>query len=183
MLNSSVYDMLHKMDAENIVLAFKGDIDATLLDAVYSMMDRHLEENKTSPDKKKKFFHILIECLQNVFHHQTNLPKESINADFSMTGFVIKSDGKDLYTIITGNYLLNSEVENLTKRINEVNSLSPEALRSHFQKTLAGNEFSEKGGAGLGIIEMARKSGNQLSFEFNNINNKYSFFSLAITIS
>lgn len=179
MPNTSVFDMLHKMDAENIVLAFKGDIDATLLDAVYSMMDRHLEEKNYSPDKKKKFFHILIECLQNVFHHQTTFPKESA----SMTGFVIKSDGKDLYTIITGNYLLNSEIENLTKKINEVNSLSPEALRSHYQKTLAGNEFSEKGGAGLGIIEMARKSGNQLNYEFKKIDNKYSFFSLAITIS
>ena len=183
MLNSSVYDMFHKMDAENIVLAYKGDIDATLLEAVYSMMDRHLEEKKTSNDKKKKFFHILIECLQNVFHHQTTLPKESVDADFSMSGFVIKSDGENVYTIITGNYLRNSEIENLTKRINEVNSLSPEALRSHYQKTLAGNEFSEKGGAGLGIIEMARKSGNKLNFEFNNVNNKYSFFSLAITIS
>ena len=183
MPNTSVFDMLHKMDAENIVLAYKGDIDATLLEAVYSMMDRHLEEKNFSPEKKKKFFHILIECLQNVFHHQTTFPKESVDIDFSLTGFVIKSDGKDLYTIITGNYLLNSEIENLTKKINEVNSLSPEALRSHYQKTLAGNEFSEKGGAGLGIIEMARKSGNQLNFEFNKINNKYSFFSLAITIS
>ena len=175
--------MLHKMDAENIVLAYKGNIDATLLEAVYSMMDSHMEEKKISGEKKKKFFHILIECLQNVFHHQTTLPKGSEDAGFSMSGFVIKSDRENIYTIITGNYLRNSEIENLTKRINEVNSLSPEALRSHYQKALAENEFSEKGGAGLGIIEMARKSGNKLNFEFSNVNNKYSFFSLTVTIS
>ncbi len=170
------------MDAENIVLAYKGEINENLLDAVYSMMDRHLEEKKASPDKKKKFFLILIECLQNVYHHQILYSKERIENNTAVTGFVIKRDDNNLYTIITGNYLRTTEIENLKIKLDEVNALSPEALRSYYQQALAGNEFSKKGGAGLGIIEMARKSGNKLNYEFTRVNNEFSFFSLAITI-
>jgi hypothetical protein len=182
MPNSSVYELLHKMDAENIVLAYKGEINADLLEAVYSMLDRQLEDTKISPDRKKKLFHILIECLQNVFHHQASIPKEQIDINIAMTGFVIKNYSENSYSIITGNYVLKAESEKLKRKIDEVNAFSPEELRFHYQQTLAGNEFSEKGGAGLGIIEMARKSGNKLNYEFTNVNNEYSFFSLAITI-
>ena len=146
------------------------------------MMGSHLEEKKTSPDRSKKFFHILIESLQNIFHHQATMPSGLSNANVALTGFIITSEGDSSYSIITGNYILNKDIGSLKKRLDEVNSLSPEALRNHYQKTLAGNEFSEKGGAGLGIIEMARKSGNKLDYEFTNINDEYSFFSLAITI-
>ncbi len=182
MPNSSVYDLLYKMSAENIVLAYQGDIDAGLLESVYSMMNRHLEEKKISSDRKKKFFYILIESLQNVFHHQVvkfeNLNGEKIVA----AGFIIKSDDEGTYNIITGNYLPNSKVDGLKKQLEEVNSLGPEELREYYRQSLSGNEFSEKGGAGLGIIEMARRSGNKLMYEFTKINNDYSFFSLTITI-
>jgi len=171
------------MDADNVILAYKGEINSELLESIYTLLNRNLDEKKITPDKKKKIYHILIECLQNVFHHQESMPEGANKLDFSMTGFVIKSTGEDTYKIVSGNYLLNEEIDDLKKKLDVVNNLSPEGLRSLYKETLAGNEFSEKGGAGLGIIEMARKSGNKLDYEFNNINSDYSFFSLAITIS
>ena len=37
-------------------------------------------------------------------------------------------------------------------------------------------------GAGLGMIDIARKSGHKIDFNFTNTSDKYSFFSLAVTI-
>lgn len=182
MPDSSVYNLLQKMDAENIVLAYRGEINSTLLEAVYSMMNTHLEKERVSSDKKKKFFHLLIESLQNVFHHQVGIPPQLKNDEVSAAGFIIKSEGENSFSIITGNYLLNSGADVLKGKLDEVNKLSPAELKNHYRESLAGNEFSEKGGAGLGIIEMARKSGNKLDYEFTKINNEYSFFTLTITI-
>jgi hypothetical protein len=66
--------------------------------------------------------------------------------------------------------------------LEEVNNLSPDELKEYYRQSLSETEFTEKGGAGLGIIEMARKSGHKLKYEFTKINNEYSFFSLTITI-
>lgn len=41
---------------------------------------------------------------------------------------------------------------------------------------LNNDKISNKGGAGLGLIEMARKSGNKLDFDFSDINDNYSYF-------
>ena len=183
MPHPSVYRLLHDMDAESVILAYKGEINSELLEAVYEMMNKHMEGKKSSPEKRKKFFHILVESLQNVFRHQASFTDEVGEVNIGVTGFVIRSEGVEGYKIITGNYILNESISKLRTMLDEVNSLTPEGLRRHYQQTLAGSEFSEKGGAGLGIIEMARKSGKALTYEFTPVNNQYSFFTLAVTTS
>jgi hypothetical protein len=43
--------------------------------------------------------------------------------------------------------------------------------------------MSEKGGAGLGFIDIARKSGNKLDYEFKDINGKSTFFIINTKVS
>lgn len=175
---TSVFELLRDMDAQNIIVAYNGVIDEKLLEAVYGMMDKHLEERKTPTDKRKKVFHVLVESLQNVFHHHTE--NEAFNVN-TKAGFVIKYHA-DVYTIITGNNVSTSIIPSLTEKLEKVNSLSPADLRIHYQESLANTELSDKGGAGLGIIEMARKSGNKLKYEFTKMNSEYAFFTLEVVI-
>ena len=175
---TSVYELLREMDAQNIVVAYNGAIDEKLLEAVYSMMDKHMEERKTPSDKRKKVFHVLVESLQNVFHHH---PENEISNEITKAGFVIKCSA-ETYTIITGNNVSSSAIPGLKEKLEKVNSLSPADLRAHYQESLANTELSVKGGAGLGIIEMARKSGHKLKYEFTRVNNEFSFFTLEVVI-
>lgn len=182
MSNPSAYKLLHQMDADHVILAYNGNISTELLDAVYSMLDKYLEGEKTELDKKKKIFQILIEALQNIFHHQVSLTGDVEGDKAGITGFIIKSIDENSYSITTGNYILVNNVEKLKEKIDHVNSLTPENLRIYYQQSLGKSEFSEKGGAGLGIIEMAKKSGKKLDYEFTPIDEKYSFFSLSVSI-
>lgn len=179
MSQTSLYELLRKMNGDNIVFAYRGDINSDLLESVYELMSKQTN-GAITPDKNKKLFNVLIESLQNVFHHQAVIGDEDEMED--LTGFIVTSDSHNIFRIITGNYILNENLNTLKQKLETVNSLSPEALRSHYQNALAGNEFSDKGGAGLGIIEMARKSGHKLSYEFTKVSDRYSFFSLEITI-
>lgn len=181
MAGSSVYQILRNMDKDHIVFAYKGEINADLLETVYSMLENHFEEKSISTSAKKKFFQVLIESLQNVLHHQV-LPASVGEVTGIHSGFLIKTDKNENYSIITGNLIKNSSISRLQEKLDEVNNLTPENLKTHYQQALAKSEFSEKGGAGLGIIEMARKSGHKLKYEFTRINNEYSFFSLTITL-
>ncbi len=181
MPQSSVYDLFKNMEESNIVFAYKGDMNDGLLEAVYSMMEKHMEDEQIPAGKKKKFFQILIESFQNVLHHRLN-PEGKEIVDSGFTGFVIKNHPNDSYSITTGNLMESSSVESLKKNLDHINSLPAEDLRSHYQKLLSESEFSGKGGAGLGIIELARKSGNKLNYEFTKVNELHSFFCLTIII-
>jgi len=48
---------------------------------------------------------------------------------------------------------------------------------------LNNGEMSDKGGGGLGMIDIARKTGEKLNYNFMPVDDSYSFFSLNIKIS
>jgi hypothetical protein len=47
---------------------------------------------------------------------------------------------------------------------------------------LNNEQFSEKGGGGLGMVEIARKSGNNMEYQFIDYNSDYLFLSIDVII-
>ena len=84
--------------------------------------------------------------------------------------------------IITGNFILNENSIELKSRIDKINAMDAEQLRAYYLDKLNTTEISEKGGAGLGMIDLVRKSGNKIEYRFDDVNEQLSFFSLIINI-
>ena len=95
--------------------------------------------------------------------------------------FMIGHNGNG-YSIMTGNYIMNNQIPDFQNLLKRINSLNPDELKALYKDILSNDELSEKGGGGLGMIDIARKTGQKLDFEFNEISNEYSFFSLNIKV-
>ena len=91
--------------------------------------------------------------------------------------------GKGYYIISTKNLVNDKDVEGLKHRINYINSLDKQALNSIFKATLNDQTYSSKGGGGLGLINIARRSENRLVYNFSNHHNGTSLFDLSVLIS
>ncbi|MCF6185844.1 MAG: DUF1987 domain-containing protein, partial [Bacteroidales bacterium] len=122
---------------------------------------------------RKRVFFIIVEGLQNVTRHQSSAESDELAGYPGLFVVQYKPDG---YYITTGNLIKSTHEENITALINKINNLNKEELKKYSLEKLGEGEFSEKGGAGLGLIEIARKSGNKLVYEFDKINDDYSFF-------
>lgn len=183
MSDLSIYDLFRRMEADDIILSFKGDITQDLLGSVYQIMEARLEVDKEDPKRKKKFYHILVECLQNVYHHMVDMKEaRGAQAPESTAIFMIGYGPAESYRIMTGNFIGNEFVEGLKQKIDHINKLTPEQLREEYLQQLNTTELSEKGGAGLGLIDMARKSGQKLVYSFQQLSPSHSFFSLTVTV-
>lgn len=179
MLN--VYEYFKKMQDEKVILYFKGEITNNLLTSILQLVDDRLERKSEDLKIKKKVFSILLECLQNIYNYQQsqNFEQEILH---SATLMIKRTD--NAYFIITGNYIENTKVEQLKEKLNKVNSLSSDELKLFYKEVLSQQgPANENGGAGLGIIDMARKSGEKIRFSFDTINNQHSFYSLQVKVS
>jgi hypothetical protein len=185
-----IYDFYTKMQQSNIMLSFKGEITSDLLTSILHITENKLDKMQEEPKVKKKVFNVLVECLQNLYHHIDEMKsidqlffEEIIGESESKAAILmIGKDGANYY-ILTGNYILNDKVDAFKKKLEKINSLSKEELKLMYQEILNNEGFSQKGGGGLGMIDIVRKSGQKLEFEFQNINENFSFFSLHIKIS
>ena len=81
------------------------------------------------------------------------------------------------YVIYSGNVILEEKVHELRNKLLEINSMTVEEIKEVYKMIIAGSSgFSEKAGAGLGLIDIAKKSGSKLDFDFEHVNEKYAFF-------
>ncbi len=171
-----------KQDGE-ILLSYKGDISSDLITDVLEIIESKLEEKDINSKIRKKVYNTLVECLQNIYHHLDELPfndETLFNGRFAL--FLVTKVNEE-YRISVGNFIKSEKKQILTDRLNQINSLTREELKSLYKLILNNHDFSEKGGGGLGMIDIAKKTGSKLEYNFYEHKNDYLFYSLSINIS
>lgn len=183
MIKNDIYELYQTMERENILLSFKGVVTSELLSSVLAIMETKMDYMEESPKTKKKVFNVLVECLQNLYHHIESEDREK-QLEFieAKSALFMISKKSDQFVIQTGNYIDREAAEELKQRLDVINGMDKEELKKYYQEVLADGSLSEKGTAGLGMIDIARKSGNKLDYQFLPINGSNSFFCLNIKI-
>lgn len=166
-----LYDLTRKDDLEYI---FRGNFSSEIVRSILDLAKSTLEEASDTFKIKSKIYYIMGESLQNIArHHSASFSQSS---DKYSLFAIHKRNFK--YFITTGNMIEIDEIDQLKAKIERINRLGREDLRSYSRETRTKGAFSEKGGAGLGLIEMAKRSGNKLDYDFKEINDKFSYFYL-----
>jgi hypothetical protein len=97
----------------------------------------------------------LIEAYQNIVRHRM---ARSVNRDM-----LVLAHGKTATSIITANSVADVELPGLRSALGRLEGLDTDALKQLFISILQAGNTTARGGAGLGFIEMSRRTGNPLS--------------------
>jgi hypothetical protein len=166
-----------EMISQGFPLVYKGPLDHETMKFFTRMAEEKITNRCTDASVKRKVFHVMVEMLQNITRH-------SANSDSSGTGngiFVI-GERKEYYYIITGNIVRSSIVRDLEDTIEHLNELDKSALDDLHKYQMKTGEISEKGGAGLGLIDIIRRTGEKYNYQFLRLDHNYHFFVLKATV-
>lgn len=152
-----------------VLIEHLGDFSSSYIDSVLPRMEQKLHDNISSENIRKRTFHIFIECVQNLYHHVEPSPsvRKAYGAD--KLGVIVMAKENAKCRITTGNFVPVEKAADLQRQIDYLNSLAEGEIKDLYRKTVSTKDFSEKGGAGLGMIDMARKSGNKLGCNFYTV--------------
>ncbi|SMO57887.1 hypothetical protein SAMN06265379_10359 [Saccharicrinis carchari] len=173
------YQLYQTMKTNEISLVYEGEVTQEITKTFTSLTEKNLAKSEESNAVQRKVFNVMVECLQNISKHADSLGDEEGE---ERRGIVMVSKGDDSYNIITGNVIKNDKVEGLTKNLEQVNSLDKKGLSELYKNQMREGKFSDKGGAGLGLIDIAKKTGSTLGYQFKTLNDQVSFFILTSTI-
>lgn len=163
--------------AKDSVLEMHGIYDEQRIQEFIRLTELKLEQMGISIKTKKRLVHIMVEVMQNVYHHSNQNCRNAVNSYF------ILGKNEEGFFLISGNYMPTEEVSIFRDKIDGVNSMTDNELKEEYISTLDGGKFSIKGGAGLGILDIVRKSGNKVSYEFREEENLTTFFKLTIKVT
>ena len=171
---SFVLNLFKSMQKDNLGYVYRGRFTQEITDNILALTENKLEKEEQSSKIKKRVYSILVECLQNITRHQDDAKNDLPD---NMGLFVIQKQD-DKYFITTGNMVMNRNIDYIKNLIETINSLEKDELKDYYKMVLEDGSLSAKGGAGLGLIDMARKSGNKLLYQFRPVENDMSFFYL-----
>ncbi len=176
-----VYSFYKSMKQHKVELVYEGEITHQITKAFTSLTETNMELEMESHATQKKVFHVMVELLQNVSKHAEQKGSEELQKDGRGIFLLCKNDEE--YAITTGNILVKSKIPDMTDILDRINNLDKDGLKGLYKQQIKDGRLSTKGGAGLGFIDIAKKTGNKLHFNFLPINDEYAFFVLTSIIS
>lgn len=133
-----------------VVFSHHGPMDRAQLENLVAQAETHSLAATDAVAVRKRLFNILVEGLENVHNHTPPEMAES--------GFALLFRAEDGYRLLLGNALHSAQAAQLSHRVGILNEMDEADLREHHLRLLANEGRTERGGAGLGLLTIARKS-------------------------
>ena len=170
------------MEQNKVLLLFKGSLNADLVSSILQLTESKLNVLQERSKVKKKIFNILVECLQNVYLHLDKMKNVNVISGDDSAIVIIGRTDED-YHIITGNYVEHENCKKLKDNLDHLKTLDNDQLKVKYNEVLNNKQYSEVGGAGLGLIDMLRKSDRRVEYNVRPFDEEFSFFSVVVKIS
>ncbi len=164
------YDLFSRVKNSDFEYVYRGNFSQRMSKKILNLAETNVKNTVDQTSLRNRIYFIMVEGLQNVTKHG----EESVDSE--NTGLFAIQKNKDKYFVTTGNIIKKENEILLRPKLEQINLLEKDELSHLHKEILISGEISDKGGAGLGLIEMARKSGNRLLYDFKPVDENETFF-------
>ncbi len=165
-----------QISRDNILISYKGPLTDVLLSEFSRDIRKKLQED---PRSGKKVFSIFMELAQNVLYYSKEVNHFG-NQD--RVGTLVVLDEETNYKVITGNLIYRKDMMRLIEKCETIRSLDRDALREYKRKLRSEEENEESKGAGIGLVQAALTSDNQLEAKMKEMGTEFAFFIVIVKV-
>lgn len=165
---------------ERILICFNGPTSRTLISEIGIALKEHIESSSESVSAAMDVFSVYIEMSQNIRHYTA--AHDYAEPDATATVVIAETDDGH-YVVSAGNVVQMADGEALLARVDRLSSLDKAELKALYKEQL--RQPRQEGvstGAGLGLIDVARKSSAPLQCSLDPLNAGKAFFTIRATI-
>jgi len=141
--------------------------------ACIDMVAPHL----SSQAERRMTFYICMELLQNISHHAHRKIGQS------HLGVFFLNQDQDNWYVLTENTVKQDQIYPIQLKLDQVNELSDDkvALKQLYKEIIKSDAPIQRN-AGLGFVDIVRKSKNRLQYQFQQVGQELVKFSIMATI-
>lgn len=164
--------------SDNIILFYIGEVNHEIIKAILYTLEQFFKRTNWPRYVQKKTFNVMVECAQNIEKHSIKLYNDSL---FRKSSILIANIDDNIH-VISSNVINHIQLQFLKQKEFQLSGKTKEELRELYKQQLLEGVLSDKGGAGLGFIDMARKTNNNLIFRYYPLDNNTWVFTLNVIL-
>jgi hypothetical protein len=166
-----------------IILNHTGAIQYETIGELIHAFKQQIHAQGIQTGTYKKVLLIMIESLENIMKHSECCPaeQEGLSGQYLPVFSIRKNTSK--FVITTSNAIRKLNTTAFRNKLDYLNGLDQQGLKDYYKETITNGQFTNRGGAGLGLIEIAKISGNKIVYEFLPLDEQCDRFNMIITIN
>ncbi|MES0489117.1 MAG: SiaB family protein kinase [Leptospirales bacterium] len=182
----NLFQFKEQLNTDNIIFCINGPFTQELTSGIAESLKQKMDLEEVSVSTTMKLFSVLVEKAQNIIHYSVERAAKSIHEDEPTGtlafGIIIVGYENDHYYILGGNKVKNIHVKALTEKLSLVQKMNKDELKKYYNEQRKKERKENHKGAGLGFIEISRKASSPIEFNFQKIDDTYSFFNITTII-
>jgi hypothetical protein len=179
---ANLHELKMALDQQGIFFCFGGPMSQELMVGIGYTLRSKMKLDEANSSTIIKVFSMFVEQSQNIIHYSAEkTPSEQEKSELS-SGIIGVGYDNQHYYVSCGNMVNNEAVVILCEQLRKLQSMSKDELKRYYKEQRRKGSREDSKGAGLGFIELARKSAKPIEFDVQKINEQFSFFSLKTVI-
>ncbi len=179
---SNLHELKMMLNQQGLFFCFGGPISQELMVGIGDTLRNKMKFDDADSSTIVKVFSMFVEQSQNIIHYSAEkTPPGAEKAEMS-SGIIGVGYDNDYYYVSCGNIVYNEVVDSLREQLSKLQLMSRDELKRYYKERRKNDTPETSKGAGLGFIELARKSVKPIEFDVQEIDEEFSFFSLKTTI-
>jgi hypothetical protein len=168
--------ILRAFKEDRFIFGYSGHFGDELSAQLLDLSDGIIAALSGEKAHRKRLAFLLVEAYQNIIRHRAGLP-DHIERGEGRSFFTFRADPES-QSMVAINGVYKHAVEDICRHLEAVRGLDHAELKSLSMRML--ERQSESRGAGVGFIEMARRSGNDLGHMMRGLGPEHDLFALAV---
>jgi hypothetical protein len=179
MSGMDLFQLREGFSKEGIMICFNGPFSHSIIEEIGNAVRNYLASESVAKAAVLDVFAIYIEQTQNVRNYIVR--KHIQPGDFNSSIITIAKKGEH-YVITSGNLIEKGDTDELIGRLKVINDLSKDDLKKRYREQIRKKSIPPSAGAGLGLMEIARRASEKLTYAVKEIDEAYNFFSLTVVV-
>ena len=177
----TLHEVRSALSADGILICFNGPFSHGIIEELGKAVRRYLETEEVRKTALMDVFAVYIEATQNVANYANRPGRPEEERQRLNAGLIVIGRQGEHYVVQSGNPLLAADAEALSRRLDRISALDKPGLKALYKEQMR-QPVEPGGGAGLGLIDMARKANAPLEYALVPDDAGLLFFSLKVIL-
>ncbi|GBC61028.1 hypothetical protein DENIS_1988 [Desulfonema ishimotonii] len=180
-----LYEFKRELEDRHTFFCFSGPISQELVVEIGNTLEQKMNLEKASRTTILRVFSMVVEEAQNIIRYSDEkCPPDGAEGDAEELSFGVVAIGYEdgHYFVSCGNLVERRKVGKLREKLNRLKEMNKDEIKEYYKKQRRKGPDAGSKGAGLGLIEMARKASRPIEFDFRDADEQFSFFAVKTII-
>lgn len=177
-----LYNLKQELYKKGVIFCYSGPISHGIVEEIGDAIKFKMQIESSSHIIAQKVFAIFVEQVQNIMSYSAEVKYDKKMKLHIKSGIVIIGRDDDVLYVESGNLIKKESKKILTDKLEKIKKMNKHELKNYYKQQLQKDQEEFSNGAGLGLIDIARKSSKKMEYLIQDIDEEYSFFSIKVAI-